>query len=128
MTGDQAGEKIGLGRAGLSLWEKGERAMDVVKVAQLIDLYGVTADYILSGSLHGASSEAHALMHWFDQLPESHQKAVTEFLEDRMRRARREAGEENDLEGKNGPHHGGKDGSDGMDGGGSGMGGGSILR
>ena len=89
LTLDQAGEKIGIGKAALSLWEKGERAMDVVKIAALAHEYQVTTDSVIVGGPTSAmTKDAQLTGRQFDQLPPKYREDVREFIEDKLARAK----------------------------------------
>lgn len=89
LTQSQAGEKIGIGKAGISLWEKGERAMDVVKIVALADLYQVTSDsVIMGGPTLATTKDAQRIARQFDLLPPKYKDDAREFIEDKLTRVK----------------------------------------
>ena len=49
MTQSCVAEKLSVTSQAVSLWERGENAPDISKLAELAELYGVTIDWLLTG-------------------------------------------------------------------------------
>ena len=49
MTQAFVAEKLDVTSQAVSLWERGENAPDISKLAELAELYGITVDWLLTG-------------------------------------------------------------------------------
>lgn len=89
LTGDQAGELIGAGKAHIGHLESGRSQVKAAQLARLAAEYKQSCDWLILGRrLEGLSPDAARLAAIFSELPEDERKTVLEFAEDRLRRRR----------------------------------------
>lgn len=78
MSQKELGDALGIGVSTISMWESEKREPSLEHLKQMIDLFGVTADFILFGKSDGRelSKKEIEILDLFAQLPEEKQHEV----------------------------------------------------